>query len=420
MATLAMASIVAACGAASGPGGSSGAAPAGGAAEGTTPIADAAATVHAGAGAAADQPGAVEAEPRPELYVQTFAFLPGTADVVFTVMSAYPDDERPPAFVQRLDAAAGRLAPGAEPVAELPEDLEWFDGVVPGATDGPLLLTARKENEAFASSTLLRLMSGAAVPEPVLDPAVVSGTHGVVAAPDGAQAAVLADDARLLLVDVATGDARELARDLWTVAGGPGGRFGFSPDGTHLALLTTPDVTVSHLDLIDVASGDVRRLVSVPMPDTITEYAFSADGSSIYYVVATPASATATESSPVYDSEMLVVDLAPGATPQSVATVADLTGSRVLPVGMAMSGDEQSVLLLQDDAIWRLDIAGGTATRVTPESETVTGGPLLATVDGQQWLAYGVTHYLGDDSPYPAFGGGTTSLVSEVRVMALD
>ncbi len=100
----------------------------------------------------------------------------------------------------------------------------------------------------------------------------------LAAAPDGKSVAVAAHDGRLLLVDAASGEVRELA------AGdhGPAEHLSFSPDSAWLAWMQAEAERLSRIRLARVADGTIAEVTDGRFADS--EPVFTTDGANLVFL----------------------------------------------------------------------------------------------------------------------------------------
>jgi Tol biopolymer transport system component/DNA-binding winged helix-turn-helix (wHTH) protein len=175
-----------------------------------------------------------------------------------------------------------------------------------------------------------------------------STDHAPAWAPDETRIAFVRLDAQGCAIWIAAADGRE-ARALTPCAALDEFRMSWSPDGRLLAVTsgaTTPRAP-SHIELIDIARGD-RRRVTTPPPAHSGDWspAFSPDGSSIAFIRSIGGSI----------ADVFVTPLSSGAPARVTFDNADVLGVDWEPDGrhLVFSSDRAGGI-----SVWRVAITGG-------------------------------------------------------------
>ncbi|WP_329583801.1 PDZ domain-containing protein [Kitasatospora sp. NBC_01250] len=234
---------------------------------------------------------------------------------------------------------------------------------------------------------------------------------GLQVAPDGRHAAVAADDGRLLLVALADGAVRELARSVDGEVSG----LAFAPDSGWLAWSqpTLGPWLLRQIMLVNLASGEVAE--ATPQRFIDTSPAFTADGKHLAFL-------SMRNFDPVYDAHSFDLGFPTGARPYLLTLAAD-TPSPFGPRrgGRPVDGAEESAETSEPSTgqpeaggqpaaeaaegpsapTTVVDLAG-LADRIVPfPVEGGRFGELRAAKDGVLWTRYQVVGELGDDAATP-------------------
>ena len=171
-------------------------------------------------------------------------------------------------WITHRDGPARALAATPGVRARLPRVL--------GDTGDVVWVTDSSEGDA------LEISAAAGDEEPPARRQLAAGRLGRVeelaAAPDGKTVAVAAHDGRLLLVDVASGEPRELAAS----EHGPAEDLSFSPDSAWLAWTQPGAERLSRIRLARVADGTIAEVTDGRFADS--EPVFTADGAHLVFL----------------------------------------------------------------------------------------------------------------------------------------
>jgi dipeptidyl aminopeptidase/acylaminoacyl peptidase len=354
---------------------------------------------------------------RPELFVSDLAFIPGRQDVAFIVTGKYPEDLGPTVFVQAVDEL-GQPREAARALGTLPAPARWIQDITATHAGNRLAILASTAEEAPSDENDVWLMSGDGSTITGLEVGDLRPGH-IELSPDGKRLAILTGQGELVVLDLATGDRKYIASDLFGAYGGPGADFAFSPDGGQLALVSEHSGEGWWLDLIDVASATRREIARSAA--SVDGLAFSPEGDHLFFAATSPPPAGTDEGDSGPQPSLLYrVDLSADAEPTPLANVSELTGGDGAVVWMAMHPNGRQLLLQQGDHLYVDDIEGGRAEQVTPPGFALFSRPIVTTVGGQSWLAYMVYRDLGTASPYNDAQGNRLDAMSEIRVQPLD
>jgi dipeptidyl aminopeptidase/acylaminoacyl peptidase len=186
-------------------------------------------------------------------------------------------------------------------------------------------------------------------------------------APDGKSVAIVVSspdyetnqfESRLVLVDIASGEARDLTFERPEVS-----RPRWSPSGERLAFLAQNDTAEDpqqQVFLLPISGGEARVITAAPRG--VSSFEWSADGEEIFYVAADAAEET--PEGPERHNQSFVV------------THHDYLADQRPP----------------DSHIWRLAIDGGDASRINGDDVVAVGGQfswLSAAPDGSALVFYG-------------------------------
>ncbi|GAA1216289.1 S41 family peptidase [Kitasatospora nipponensis] len=214
--------------------------------------------------------------------------------------------------------------------------------------------------------------------------------------PDGRRVALAAHDGRVLLLTLADGTVRELARS----ADGEVDGLVFAPDSAWLAWSqpTLGPWSLRQIMLADLAGGTVAE--ATPQRFVDTSPAFTADGRHLAFL-------SMRNFDPVYDAHSFDLGFPTGGRPYLI-TLAATTPS---PFGPLRAGrpvdpaeDKEDEKAGADEAVvpaTLVDLAG-LADRIVPfPVEGGRFGALRAAKDGVLWTRYPVVGELGDDAAAP-------------------
>ncbi|MFD7667423.1 S41 family peptidase [Streptomyces sp. NPDC059788] len=218
-------------------------------------------------------------------------------------------------------------------------------------------------------------------------------------APDGGHAAVCAHDGRVLLVDLTSGNVREVDRSAHGHASGPV----FSPDSSWLAWSHPGPVPLRHLKL--AATADLVVCDATPLRFRDYSPAFTLDGKHLAFL-------SDRSFDPVYDAH--VFDLAfVGACRPHLITLAATTPS---PFGPQRSGraveTEKKDAAQENGAVPRTAVdLEGLSDRIIPVPvEAARYSALRAVKDGLVWLRHPIRGVLGATRATPDAAGPKAAL----------
>ncbi len=227
----------------------------------------------------------------------------------------------------------------------------------------------------------------------------VGSVKSLAASPDGSAVAVAAQDGRLLVVAVASGQVSELAVSDDGLIGG----LCWSPDSAWLAWSQPGPQPLSRIRMAKIASGEVVDVTDGRFVDT--DPVFTADGLYLAFL-------SRRSFNPVYDAQSFDMSFPFGSRPYLV-TLSAQTPSPFgpLPEGRPVSQDPSATE--QSDSAERIVVsadAEGLQARVVgvPVAEARYSS-LRAVKGGLAWLREAVTGVLGesgagvdDDRPRPS------------------
>ncbi len=217
------------------------------------------------------------------------------------------------------------------------------------------------------------------------------------AAPDGRRAAVSTHDGRLLLLDVESGDLREVV----STSDGDPCDLTFSPDSSWLAWSHPGPTPLRHIRMADTT--DLSIVDVTPLRFVDSDPGFTADGKHLAFL-------SARSFDPVYDVHVFDMAFPSGSRPYLVPLAATTPSPfspqlRGRPVEEDADKDKDSDKGSEkdtdksDDEPPRTEIdLEGLAERVVPlPVPAARYGNLLAVKGGLVWLTYPVSGVLGDD-----------------------
>jgi tricorn protease len=220
---------------------------------------------------------------------------------------------------------------------------------------------------------------------------VAGGTLGrlldLAAAPDGSLLAGASHDGRLWIINVATGELREIDR---TVNGDISGLV-FSPDSRWLAWSHPGPSPLAHIRVAEVAEQGAAPIDVTPLRFADTEPAFSADGKYLAFL-------STRSFDPIYDAYVFDLSFPNGSRPQLVALAA-VTPSPFDPdvAGRAPAPPKDAGEVEVGAAAVAIDV-DGLDQRVVPfPVPAARYSSLRSVAGGFAWLKAPLAGTLGDD-----------------------
>ncbi len=215
---------------------------------------------------------------------------------------------------------------------------------------------------------------------------------GLVASPDGSRAAVITHNGRVLLVEVASGEIREVAR---ATEQDPSD-LAFSPDSAWLAWSHPGPFPLRHIRMVSVADMSIVDVSELRFRDT--EPVFTADGKHLAFL-------SFRNFDPMYDSHVFDLSFPNGSRPFLVPLAAT-TPSPFAPSLLGRPVDGSSDDSKKDDedqppprTVVDLD---GLAERVVPfPVPAARYWALRAVKDAVLWVREPIGGVLGDDLAQP-------------------
>jgi tricorn protease len=214
----------------------------------------------------------------------------------------------------------------------------------------------------------------------------------LAASPDGSRAAVITHDGRVLLVDVASGDIREVVRsierDPWDLA--------FSPDSAWLAWSHPGPYPLRHIRMARVSDGSIVDVSDLRFQDS--DPVFTADGKHLAFL-------SLRSFDPMYDAHVFDLSFPNGSRPYLVPLAAT-TPSPFAPslLGRPVDGSSDESKKDDEEAPVPPTVVDlkGLADRVVPfPVPAARYWGLRAVKDGVLWMRVPIGGVLGDDLAQP-------------------